>query len=82
MYQQDVAEMQDKIYRMISGRLVPIAKECIVEKIGKRGERSIKTRFPYRPPIGVAKMSAIFSGVTSRMRGSRRSPLLSSTNPA
>jgi hypothetical protein len=47
--------MQDKIYRMISGRLIPIAKDCLVEKIGKCCERTIKTRFPCRPPIGVSE---------------------------
>jgi hypothetical protein len=40
---------------MVSGGLVAVTQNCIIEKLGKSGERTIQSCFPGGPPVGVFK---------------------------
>ena len=40
---------------MISGRVVRISQDRIVEKVRESGQRPIQSRFACRPPVGVVE---------------------------
>ena len=43
--------MQEEVNPVVSGRMFRIAKNRIVEQIGKRRDRAIKTALKDRPPV-------------------------------